>query len=169
MLKLNDTVVYGVTGVCTVEGIEEKKFGKLKRKYYVLRPVNKTTSAVFVPADNEQLLSKVKRLLSADEIKSLLHSLANEPDFWFEDESIRRVRFNEVMLSGDRRECILMMCALKNHQKRLSEKGKRLHLSDERALKEAQRLIHDEISYTMNIDFDEVSNFIAREMESAIK
>lgn len=169
MLKLNDTVVYGVTGVCTVESIEEKKFGKLKRKYYVLRPVKQTTSTVFVPADNEQLLSKVRRLLSADEIRTLIRSLANEPDFWIEDEATRRVRFNEVVISGDRRECILMLRALKSHQKRLSEKGKRLHLSDERALKEAQRLIHDEISYTMNIDFDEVGNFIKNELEAAAK
>ena len=50
--------------------------------------------------------------------------------------------------------------------KELAEKGKRLHIADERALKEGQRLIHDEFSYVLNIEPDEVGNFISAEMST---
>ena len=59
-----------------------------------------------------------------------------------------------------------MIRTLRSHQKELAEKGKRLHIADERALKEGQRLIHDEFSYALNIEPEEVGSFISAEMST---
>ncbi len=166
MLNLKDTVLYGTTGVCTVESIEEKKIGKVTRQYYVLKPVNQAASTVFVPADNENLLSKVRQLLSPEEIKSIIHSLPKEPDIWFNDDGERKVKYNEIIASGDRKACLKLIRTLHNRQKELSLSGKRLHIADEKALKEAQRLIHDEFACSLNIGIDEVVEFISCEIKS---
>ena len=167
MLKLNDTVMYGTTGVCTVENIEKKTIGKVTRTYYVLRPKAQTSSTVFLPADNEMLLGKVRTVMTADEIKCIIRQLPAEPNIWVDDDNERKLRYNEIITSGDRKRCLVMVRTLRSHQKELAEKGKRLHIADERALKEGQRLIHDEFSYVLNIAPDEVGNYISAEMSTA--
>ena len=166
MLKLNDTVMYGTTGVCTVENIEKKTIGKVTRTYYVLRPKAQTSSTVFLPADNEILLRKVRTVMTADEIIGIIRELPAEPNIWVDDDNERKLRYNEIITSGDRKRCLLMVRTLRSHQKELAEKGKRLHIADERALKEGQRLIHDEFSYVLNIEPEEVGSFISAEMST---
>ena len=130
MLKLNDTVMYGTTGVCTVENIEKKTIGKVTRTYYVLRPKAQTSSTVFLPADNEILLGKVRTVMTADEIIGIIRELPAEPNIWVDDDNERKLRYNEIITSGDRKRCLLMIRTLRSHQKELAEKGKRLHIAD---------------------------------------
>ena len=104
--------------------------------------------------------------LTADEIIGIIRELPAEPNIWVDDDNERKLRYNEIITSGDRKRCLLMVRTLRSHQKELAEKGKRLHIADERALKEGQRLIHDEFSYVLNIEPDEVGNFISAEMST---
>lgn len=152
MLKLKEKIVYGTTGVCIVDGVEKKKIGREIKSYYVLKPVSQATSTVYLPADNECLLAKVRKVLSADEVNKLLEHFSSEPDLWVNSDAERRVRFNEIIASGDRKVCLALVKTLLTHQIELSTKGKRLHISDERALKESQRLVCDEFSVALEID-----------------
>lgn len=167
MLKLNDTVMYGTTGVCTVENIEKKTIGKVTRTYYVLRPKAQASSTVFLPADNEMLLGKVRTVMTADEINCIIKQTVDEPNIWVDDDNERKLKYNEIITSGDRKSCLVMVRTLRSHQRELAEKGKRLHIADERALKEGQRLIHDEFSYVLNIEPDEVGDYITSEIKTA--
>ena len=58
-MELKEKVVYGTTGVCVVDSIEQKKIGRNIKQYYVLKPVAQSTSTVFLPVDNEELLAKL--------------------------------------------------------------------------------------------------------------
>ncbi len=49
--EVNDTVLYGIHGVCRIADIEEEKGAE----YYVLRPVYDEKAKVFVPKGNERL------------------------------------------------------------------------------------------------------------------
>ncbi len=165
MLKLNERVVYGTTGVCVVDSVEDKRIGREVKKYYVLKPVAQSSSTVYVPADNEKLLSKVRSVLSVEQIKCMLCSLKDEPDVWTDNDNERRLKFSEIISSGDRKACLVMMRSLHNRQRFLADSGKRLHIADERALKEAERLIHDEFSVALSIKPEEVRIFIKEELE----
>ncbi len=165
MLKLHDTVMYGTTGVCTVQKVEEKKIGKVLRKYYVLKPMAQSTSTVFVPADNEGLLYKVRPVLTVSEINEMVASLAVQPDCWVENDADRKAYFTEIVSSGDRLKSLCMIKSISNRQKELSQKGKRLHIVDERIYREAIRLINDEFSYVLKINADEVQAFINQSMK----
>ena len=166
MLKLNEKVMYGTTGVCVVQSIEDKRIGKEIKKYYVLKPVSQSTSTVYIPADNHKLLEKVRKMLSVEEIKSILNSLNSEPDIWTDNDAERREKFSEIISSGDRKACLILLRTLHNRQNFLSGTGKRLHIADERALKEAQRLILDEFSVVLSISPNEVREYIKVELES---
>lgn len=160
MLKLNDTVLYGATGVCTVSDIEEKKIGKLIKKYYVLKPVANSSATIYLPTDNEVLLGKVRRPLSKSEIEALLLRLKSDNDIWIDDEDQRKLRFSEMILSKDRMDCLRVLKALKSYQLKLSKQGKKFHISDDRILKEAERLIYDEFSFVLKIDRLKAEEFL---------
>lgn len=166
MLKLNQTVMYGTTGVCTVDSIEDKKIGKVKRKYYVLKPMAQATSTVFVPADNELLLSKVRELITKENIKEMLQVLPSKESIWIDDDSERKQSFGDIVMSGDRMACLTLLKTLIVRQKELSEKGKRLHLADERVLREVQRLINDEFSFVLGIGVEDVQGRIVKTIEN---
>ncbi len=164
MLNLKEKVVYGTTGVCVVDSIEEKKIGKEVKQYYVLKPVSQATSTVFVPADSEKLLAKVHPILTEEELNACVDSISSEQDVWVENDADRRVFFSEVISSGDRKKCLLMMRSLYNRRLHLSSIGRRLHISDERAFKEVQRLIFDEFSVVLCLKRDEVDSYLKEKL-----
>ena len=69
----NDMVVYGNNGICTVEDIRIMKFGKDEAVYYVLKPKASSAATLYVPQDKESLVSKMRKLLTREEIDNILH------------------------------------------------------------------------------------------------
>ena len=47
------------------------------------------------------------------------------------------------------------------HKKKKKKNGKKMHLSDEQLMKEAERLLYSEFSLVLNIRADEVPKFIS--------
>ncbi len=160
MLKIGDTVLYGATGVCSVEGMTEREIGKEKKQYFVLKPLAQDKCTVFVPADNEALLKKAKKILSREEIYAVIDSVQPEPDIWEENEIKRREQFGEIIHSGDRKKLMLLIRSLYNRREERRAEGKRLHITDERFMSEAERLLYDEFSAVLGIKQDEVVEFI---------
>lgn len=159
MLELNSTVFYGTIGVCVVDSIEKKKMGRNIQEYYVLKPVAQCSSTVYVPVNNEILLAKVREVVSAEEIKKLIKE-TDGADLWIENESERRNAFGQIVTTGTCCERLGLMRTIRKKQRELTEKSKRLHLSDERIFKEVSRMICDEFSYVLNLTIKEVEELI---------
>ena len=159
MLEFNSTVFYGTIGVCVVDSIEKKKMGRDHQDYYVLKPVAQCSSTVYIPVNNETLLSKVRNVISKEEITKLIKD-TDGADLWVENESERRNAFSRIVTAGTCCERLGLMRTLRKKQRELTEKSKRLHLSDERVFKEVSRIICDEFSYVLNLTSKEVEELI---------
>ncbi len=161
MYSINDTVLYGANGVCRVSDICQKEFSGTAKDYYILRPISNEALTIFVPVNNKLLTDKIKRILSQKEICELISSLSNEPISWIEDDMERKEHYRLVLLSGNRGETLKMIRELYIHKQEQQSKGKKIHLSDEQFLKEAEKLLYSEFSLVLNIKEDEVPSFIA--------
>ena len=159
MFQINDTVLYGSDGVCKITGMMDKEFGGKRSTYYVLKPVY-NSATIYVPTDNQALLGKMRRVLSPEEISHLIESMPDEAVIWYEDETERKEKFKEILLRGDRVELVKIIKALYQHQMKQQEKGKRLHVADERIFKEAERMLYDEFALVLNLEPDQVLGFI---------
>ena len=84
MLRDGEMVIYGTEGVCRIAGTESMKVGGTRAEYYVLKPVYRKNATVFVPKENERLVAKMRRVLSAEEIDRLLGAAAQEEVAWVE-------------------------------------------------------------------------------------
>ena len=164
VIQINDTVLDGAMGVCRVDGIEKMKFGKERKKYYILKAVNGGDSTFYVPVDSEELVSKIKRILSVDEIFEIIKQVVNEEDIWVEDDNERRIKFGTIVGKGDRKELMLLVRSLYNHKLNQEKIGKKFHAVDERCLKDAERLLHDEFSYVLNLTSDQIPVFIEEQI-----
>ena len=83
MYSIGEIVLYGSNGVCEITEITTKKIGKDSIEYYVLKPVCSDSSTLFVPTQNEMLVSRMRVVLSSDEIKDIL-SQKTDNEIWID-------------------------------------------------------------------------------------
>ncbi len=168
MYSVNDTILYG-SQICRIEENAKRDFGGSLKEYYVLKPVYNDTSTIYVPVNNEKLTGKMRRILSANEIYDLIRSMPDADSEWVENEAERKEKYKEILASGDREAIIRMIKALYHHQDVRQAQGRKLHVSDERFLKEAERTLYDEFALVLNISQDQVLPFILDQIEVAEK
>ncbi|MBQ8836331.1 MAG: hypothetical protein IJ002_02355 [Clostridia bacterium] len=165
--KPNDTVMYGGHGACTLVEITSKDFGGEAKDYYVLRPAYSGSSVFYVPVDSEPLTSKMRSVKSASEIAALVSSCAA---FTWKDED--RARQNELKSIVDGGGTEVLMSAFKclvEKQKELSEIGKKLRAADDRIMRDIEKLLIEELSFSFEVDKDSLIPFLFGETELTVK
>ena len=131
---------------------KKKNVAGVKKNYYVLKPVNDKGATVYVPTNNELVLKKIRKLLSAEEINTLIDSMPKEETCWIPNESERREYFKQVIAGGNHLELIKMIKAIYLHKNERQASGKRLHATDERFFKDAEQLLYNEFQYVLQLE-----------------
>ena len=158
-------LLYGVHGVCTVVGIEQRKVDRKLVEYYCLSPVDHSSSNFYIPTGNPAALSKLHPIMSKAELEELMRSVKNHPCMWIADENRRKLHYRELMSTLDRQSMISTVGALVHHKNVQTAAGKKLHLCDENFLRDAQKLIAGEFSLVLGIDKEEVQQYIQNALE----
>ncbi|MDR3279654.1 MAG: CarD family transcriptional regulator [Synergistaceae bacterium] len=156
MYKENDTVMYSAHGICKIAEIVEKDMGSSSMEYYVLKPIKNDGATIFVPVENKDLTAKMRRVMTKEEIWALLDEMPDKDTIWMDDEFVRRVHYRDIISSGDRGELMSLVKTLYLHKQSQKAMGKRMKSADEDILKDAEKMIHDEFSYVLDIRRDEV-------------
>ncbi len=165
MYQVNDTVLYGTHGICRISDIIVKKIDKSNIQYYVLVPVYQNTTTLFVPVENQKLVSKMRRILSPSEIYTIIRSLPKEDLIWIDDDTQRYETYHAILQSGDRTQLVQLIKTLYLHQQERREQKKKLHSADEKFMKEAEHLLYEEFAYVLNIKREQVVPFITEQIE----
>ncbi|MEE0859328.1 MAG: CarD family transcriptional regulator [Acutalibacteraceae bacterium] len=166
MYSIGATVIYRNEGVCEITDIIVRRFKDKDMEYYVLKPIYKDNAEIYVPKNNAELVSKMKKVLTKDEILELINAMPCEEDIWVSNESDRKDKYKEILARGDRTELVRLIKTLYIHKQNQKKAGKKLHLADERFLKDAERILYDEFAYVLNIAQDEVLPFIMGKIEA---
>ena len=165
MFSIGETVLYGCEGVCVIERLEEMKVGRNRAQYYVLRPVSRNSSTLFVPADNEQLLQRMRPLLTKEELHALLTQTAQAEGEWIDDAAQRKTAFQEVLSGGERGKILQMLRLVHLHRRELAQRGKHLRIADEQFLRDAEKLFRDEFAYVLKIPQGQVNDYVRSYVE----
>ena len=165
MFSINDIVLYGSEGACRIISIAPRDLGAGMREYYILQPVYRKDATVFVPVGSEKLVARMRRALDAGEIDRIITEMPGEESVWIESEAERKLAYREIMAEGDSRGLVRLIKGLYLHQKEQTARGRRLHLADERAFKEAERLLYDQFALALDIRPEEVLPYIIRKIE----
>lgn len=161
MFKVNDIIIYGAAGVCTIVDVDVKNVSGTRKEYFVLKPILDNGATIFAPADNELVLKKMRKLLTETEINDLIDSMPDEDATWVANENERKELYKKIISIGDRLELIKMIKAIYAHKKAREAEGKRLHMSDERFFKDAEQMLYNEFQYVLKLSSkDELIKYI---------
>lgn len=163
--NIGDYIVYCSKEICCIESKIKKCFNGIdENEYFKLIPINTKNSSYYIPCSNCQ--SKVRRLLTKEEIYSLIDEMPEAEMQWCEDKNTRKNIFNSVLKSDDYHQIITMMHTLYIQQKNQRSKGKKLLAADERVMQNAEHLIHQEFAFVLGIEEDKVGNFISERIKT---
>jgi CarD family transcriptional regulator len=165
MFKINDVVVYGSQGVCEIVGINEQKVDGVIRNYFVLKPKNDKGSTLYVPTWNEKAWGKMRKVMTKEDVDALIDSMPCQKITWIENENERKDAYRKILASGDQEAIISMVQALFLHKKQREAEGKRLHMSDEYFMKDAEQILYNEWQYVLNVDKDGLMAYILNRIE----
>ena len=169
MLKINDVVVYGSQGVCEIVDIEEKRIDGARKSYFVLKPKADNGATFYVPTWNEKAWSKMRKVMTKKDVNALIDSMPNKTPIWISNEVERKEAYKKILASGDQAAIISMVQALFIHKKEREAEGKRLHMSDEHFMKDAEQILYNEWQYVLNVDKVGLMDYIFNRIESTKK
>lgn len=100
MFKVNDYIMYGMTGVCQVVDITKESFiDNLQKEYYVLKYIYSNDTIIKIPTDNKKV--PMRKILSKGEVTTLINSMPNSETIWIDDDRKRNEEFKSILKTGD--------------------------------------------------------------------
>lgn len=166
MYQIGDQVVYGFHGVCRIVDMEKRVVDRKTVRYYVLEPRDQSNARFYIPTENQAAVSKLRPVLSREELDEILARDSIWMDAWIVDKNTRKQRYRELINSGDWAALLTMVYTLYRHRREQKAAGRKFHLCDENFLRDAEKLICSEVSVVMEIPAEEVPDFLMRQMKT---
>ena len=160
MFSINDVVMYGSNGICRITSIEKRNLTGKAVEYLILCPVYNDKNTYYVPADNDELLKKLQRICTREEVDDLIRHIKDEKAEWIENENVRKEEYGRIIKSGNRHEIIKLLNTLYLRRKQLAANKKRLRTFDESLFDIAENMIFEEFAYVLGIDLEDVGKYI---------
>ena len=158
---------YSGSGVCLISEIGVPNFDKSSTDlYYILNPVEDKSTTIFVPANNHLLLSRMRKLLTKEEIDELIDSIKHESIEWIDDRKKRTETFGNIIKQNDPFELLKVIACIYKRKEQLSKyKGSRkLSFSDLDFLERTERLIEGEFSFVLGIPPFDIAGYIRKKI-----
>lgn len=150
MFKVNETVMYGRSGACTIKDIQKENFSGAEREYYILTPIYESHSTVYVPVDNAH--TKLKKLLSKQEIADIISEAAKFDEQWIDDNKLRREKAGVTVKSSNYVQIIRLIKLYRAKKAEFEENHKKFFIVDDKVLQEAENLLFQEFSIVLDIE-----------------
>lgn len=156
MFSKGDTILYRPTGVCEIADIRKETIAKNTNQYYILKPVYRPASTIYVPVDNEKLTSHMCELISKQEAKSLLENGKKGAIKWLDDSKKRVIEYNEALFDINRGVAIEIIKLLQHHKREVLLTNHKFYATDEKILTIAERLIGEEFAFVLGKQPEEI-------------
>ena len=168
---IGELVSYGTNGICTIEKIEMMSMvsDEPEMPYYVLKPEGNSASTVYVPLHNEKLVSRMRKLLTAEEINQMLEATTREHIDWNNDRRYRNDSFHRILSNGVSKEMLMMIQCIEKRKEELINEGKKLPATDTTTLKQAEKLVSEEFSRVLGLDINQIESYVMSVLESLDK
>lgn len=167
MFQAGDLVVYGATGVCCVESIDQPNTtgADRHRKYYQLKPLYQD-GVIYTPVENTKV--SIRPVISREEAERLIDLIPSMQAEAYRAPTLQALaqHYQTAVRSHNCQDLIELMMSIYAKQKQAESQKRRLGLVDERYMKQAERLLYGELAVALEISFDEVQPYIARRVET---
>ena len=159
MYREGEYVVYGLTGICLVEGITtlDMKGIPSDREYYSLIPLNQG-GKIYSQVDSAH--NKMRPVISRSEAELLIKEMDKVEPLKITNDKIIEELYKSCMKSYDVKEWVrLIKCIYLRKCKRI-ESGKKLTESDQKYMRMAEDALYSELAIALGVEKDKVLEII---------
>ena len=144
-MQIGTFVHYSTKGICQVREIETMKFSSETKDYYVLVPVFDRNSKYYVPTDYDPQRIKIRSAIAPAMVEELMgYAKTCQPYEWVSNAHERKAKTEEILHSSDHKRILRLIKTLRCHEEHQKQIGKKMYLSDAKALRSALHIISDE-------------------------
>ena len=165
MYQAGDLVFYGSTGVCRVEGFgNPDPRDRSGRQFYLLKPLYQD-GVIYAPVENAKV--PMRPVISAKEAEALIDLIPTIKAEVFRGPTLQALaqHYQSAVRTSDCKELVELMMSIYAKRRQAEAQNRRLGMVDERYMKQAERLLHGELSVALGIPLEEVQPYIARRVE----
>ena len=164
MYNIGDTVMYPGTGVCRIENIVRESFVRgEERTYYVLKAVYESGgTTIYCPVDSENV--RLRGLLSREAIDRILSDACAHESLWVENALQRKKAFLSILKEDNGVRLLRMLIDLHEHRKKQASEGKKMHVSDEKIMTEAEKMWNQELASALKMELASVPEFVVSQL-----
>lgn len=156
--KIGDYVLYGFSGACQIVDLGSLSFGGPDKIYYSLKPVYDSRSTIYVPLNKEDEI--VRKVITKPEAEEVWEKITQRQS---DGMILERDACEAVLRSGDNVEVSQVIRQLRNLRKENRKNHKGLNISEERILRDAERIFFSEIATAFEMTMeDTLAEFSAR-------
>lgn len=165
MFNIGEYIVYGNRGVCEVVDVGNMSMSSMDKDklYYTLIPIYARGSKIYSPVDNTKVV--IRPVISHDEALELID---NMPEIGFVetvDEKKREIVYKEAIRTAKCEELIKVIKTLHRRREIRLAGGKKFTAVDERYFNAARDCLYGELAVALDIDVDEVEDYIQHRIE----
>ena len=161
MFQAGDLVVYGTTGVCRVESIDQPNMTGADRhkKYYRLKPFYQD-GVIYTPVDNTKV--SIRPVISREDAENLIDLIPGIRAEAYRAPTLQALaqHYQTAFRSHSCQDLVELIMSIYTKQQETTSQNRRLGMVDERFLKQAERLLYGELAVALEIPFDEVQPYI---------
>ncbi len=161
--SIGELIIYGETGVCRVEGLEERPFLGEVTNCYKLQPLYQSC-VIYTPADNSNVY--MRPIVSEGEAEALINSFSTVEPKTLPQGAPRVVSeiYDKIIKTHDCDELVSLIVSIYHKRKGLIESKKKLSAIDERFMKKSEDLLFGELAAALGIEKSNVSERISEKM-----
>ena len=159
MYEVGKVVLHKINGVCRIEDIREENLTGESQMYYVMHPIfEKSSSILYLPIEDRGGL--LRALYTPSEIDHVILKGEDEKIEWIDNNNLRKTTYTELWRKGTTSQLVALIRCLTARKTELEEQGKKFSVTDERILSEARNRVDQEFAYSLNIDRENVPNYV---------
>ena len=169
MFQIGEFIFYGLQGVCKVVDIGNPGIDGVSkdRLYYTLEPLRNSGAKIFTPVDNAKTV--IRPIISREEAMKLIDGMNEMEMFEIPDERKREFYYKNAIKKCDCTELVKIIKTTYLRRQNRNAAGKKAIADDEKYFKIAEDTLYGELAIALDMDPENVKNFILNRMKMTEK
>jgi len=168
MFQPGELIVYGTTGVCRVEGMTyPNQTGPDRNKpYYQLKPLHQD-GFIYTPVDNAKV--PMRSIITREDAEALIDLIPTMQAESYHAPSLQALaqHYQSALKHHDCKHLLELVMSIYAKQQEAEARKRHLGMLDERYMKQAERLLHGELSVVLGIPLEEVPVYMETRIRTA--
>ena len=169
MFQIGDFVVSAGGGVCRIEDVVQMEMPGItaKKDCYLVIPIGENAAKKYIPVENKK--KQIRPVMTREEAEQLMSGFMEIEETWIESDKLREKTYKEAIFSSDPRRLVSILKTMYQRGQERQAEGKKTTTIDERYLRIAEKNLHDELAFVLDITTEDVRDTIIKKVKAGKK